>query len=102
MDLNFKPNEVVLKASDSNCILGKESINGKLIVTNQRIYFMSGKNSADFKVLEILPSEIKEVIYFNTKLVLPNGLNLITKLGTSHSFILRRRSEFGGLINKMY
>ena len=41
MTVKLNSNEVVLKAGDTNQIIDNKTVNGKLIVTNQRIYFKS-------------------------------------------------------------
>jgi hypothetical protein len=56
MTVKLNPNEIVLKAGDTNQIVESNTIEGKLIVTNQRIYFKSLKEEFEkFK----LPSEEK-------------------------------------------
>ena len=102
MKIEFKPNEVVIKAGSSHhCFLNKQ-IGGKLIVTNQRIYFRS-KNEENQKFdLEIMPLEIKELMYYNTRWLVPNGLNIKTKGGEELHFLVKRRNEWASLINKMY
>jgi hypothetical protein len=102
MVVNLKANEIVIKAGDTKYFVEQEKVNGKLIVTNQRIYFKTrNSNSARFN-LEILPEQIKEVIFFNTMRIIPNGLNLITKAGRQLRFAVKNRNAIGQLINKMY
>ncbi len=43
MTVKLNPNEVVLKAGDTNQVFDNKTIEGKLIVTNQRIYFRTLK-----------------------------------------------------------
>lgn len=102
MVVNLKANEVVIKAGDTSHCNDQNRIPGKLIVTNQRIYFLTLKPESSRFNLEILPEQIKEVIFYNTKKIFPNGLNLITKAGKQLRFILKKRNAFGELINKMY
>ncbi len=102
MVVNLKANEIVIKAGDSDHCYNGSKISGKLIVTNQRIYFLTKQPEWSDYNLEILPEQIKEVIFYNTKKIFPNGLNLITKAGDHLRFILKKRNAFGELINKMY
>lgn len=102
MVVNLKANEVVLKAGDTNHCLEDNRIPGKLIVTNQRIYFLTKNPDSTRFNLEITPEQIKEVIFYNTNKIFPNGLNLILKAGQQLRFILKKRNAFGELINKMY
>jgi hypothetical protein len=102
MKIDMKPNEVVVKAGDSDRIYNGTKIDGKLIVTNQRIYFKGLNGNAGKYDLEIVPSEIHEVHFFNTGFLSPNGLNLILKGGEQLKFRVKQRNSFGELINKMY
>lgn len=62
MTLNLKANEVVLKASDSSFINNADKIPGKLVLTNQRIYFKSEENGTIKYDKELLLNQIKEVL----------------------------------------
>ena len=102
MTVKLNPNEVVIKAGDTNQVVGNDTIEGKLIVTNQRIYFKTLKEDTERFNLEIMFENILEIIYFNRGLFSVKGLNVITRDGRCLSFPLRKRDEFGQLINKMY
>lgn len=102
MTVKLKPNEVVLKAGDTNQLIGDKKIEGKLIVTNQRIYFRTVDEQAQKFNIEILFDNIREVIYYSKGLFSAKGLNVITTDGMCHTFPLKNRDEFGQLINKMY
>ncbi len=102
MFVDFKENEVVIKAGDTEHLFEAEKIKGKLIVTNQRIYFQTIQKDADKFNLEILPEEISEVHFFKVKKILPNGLEIITKDGEHLKFSIKKRNSWGELINKMY
>ncbi|MFZ0283251.1 MAG: hypothetical protein WAL29_16490 [Bacteroidales bacterium] len=102
MTVKLNANEVVLKAGDTNQVVENKTIEGKFIVTNQRIYFKSLKEEFENFNLEILFDNILEVIYFSRGLFSVKGLNLMTRDGKCHSFPLKKRDEFGQLINKMY
>jgi hypothetical protein len=103
MTVKLNPNEVVLKAGDTNQVIENNTIEGKLIITNQRIYFKTLSMECEKFNLEILFDNILEVIYFSKGLLFGvKGLNVVTRDGKSHSFPLKKRDEFGQLINKMY
>ncbi len=102
MTVKLNPNEVVIKAGDTNQVIGNDTIEGKLIVTNQRIYFKTLKEETEKFNLEIMFENILEIIYFNRGLFSVKGLNVITRDGRCLSFPLRKRDEFGQLINRMY
>ena len=102
MTVKLYANEVVLKAGDTNQVIENNTIDGKLIVTNQRLYFKTLDENTDRFNLEILFENILEVIYFSKGLFSPKCLNVVTRDRKSHSFPLKQRDEFGQLINKMY
>jgi len=103
MTVKLNVNEVVLKAGDTSQVIGNDKIDGKLIVTNQRIYFRSLDEKSEKFNLEVLFENIKEVIYFSTGLVFgTKGLNVVTRDGRILSFPLKKRDEIGQLINSMY
>lgn len=102
MTVKLNANEVVLKAGDTNQVVDNKTIEGKLIVTNQRIYFKTLKEEFEKFNFEIFFDNILEVIYFSRGLFAVKGLNVMTRDGKCHSFPLKNRDEFGLLINKMY
>jgi hypothetical protein len=102
MTVKLNPNEVVLKAGDTNQVVDNKKVDGKLIVTNQRIYFKTLNKEAEKFNLEILFDNILEVIYFSKGLFAVKGLNVVTRDGRTLSFPLKKRDEIGQLINKMY
>ena len=102
MTVKLNANEVVLKAGDTNQVIDNNKVEGKLIVTNQRIYFKVLQQELEKFNLEILFDNILEVIFYNKGLFSVKGLNVVTRDGKSHSFPLKKRDEIGQLINKMY
>ena len=103
MTVKLNANEVVLKAGDTNQVIDNSTIEGKLIVTNQRIYFKTTDKEAEKFNLEILFDNILEVIYYSKGILFGvKGLNVVTRDGKNHSFPLKKRDEIGQLINKMY
>jgi len=102
MTVKLNANEVVLKAGDTNQVIENNVINGKLIITNQRIYFKTLNEETEKFNLEILFDNILEVIYYSKGLFSVKGLNVVTKDGNTLSFPLKRRDEIGQLINRMY
>ena len=101
MTVDLYANEVVIKAGDTTKTVEKNKIAGKLIVTNQRVYFKAIEQDNESHNLEILPDNIKEVIYFGG-MFSTKGLNLVTNDGSTHAFPLKKRDEIGQLINSMY
>ena len=103
MTVKLNSNEVVLKAGDTNQVIDNNKIEGKLIVTNQRIYFKTLTEETEKFNLEILFDNIREVIFYSKGMLFGvKGLNVVTRDGQSLSFPLKKRDEIGQLINKMY
>ena len=102
MKIHLKPNEMIIRAGDTNLRQFSQQVNGKLIVTNQRIYFKTLKEEHSDYDKEIVPKEISELLYFNTMWLIPNGLTIKTKNGDEIPFIVSNRSEWAKLITKMF
>jgi hypothetical protein len=102
MTVKLAANEVVLKAGDTNQVVENKTIEGKFIVTNQRIYFKPVSEELAKFNLEILFENILEVIFYSKGFFAAKGLNVVTRDGRSLMFPLKKRDEFGQLINKMY
>jgi hypothetical protein len=102
MKIDLKANEMVVKATDSNLLLeSAERIAGKLIITNQRVYFRGTNGNTGKHDIEIEPNTIKDVLYFNQGIFSRNGLNLVTNEGNELKFTLKQRSKFGEMIAGM-
>ena len=100
MKIDLKPNEQVIKATDSQYMNGS-TVDGKLILTNQRIYFKPSNDGTDYN-LEIMPLDIREVIPFKTGFFSNKGLNIIQKDGLELNFKLNDRDAWCKLVNQMY
>lgn len=98
----MNPNEVVLKACKSKHFSEESTRKGKLVLTNQRLFFWSSEGSNLPSLLEILPQQISELHFFNTLLLIPNGLNVITKDGRQNMFSVSERNVWTRMINQMY
>ncbi len=102
MKIDLKQNEMVVKAGNSDFLCPEEKVEGKFIVTNQRLYFKSFNGNGDKYDLEVEPGQIREVHFFNTGFLSPNGLKIILRGGEDLKFRIKNRNAFGELINKMY
>ena len=93
MTVKLNANEVVLKAGDTNQVINDNKIEGKLIVTNQRIYFKTLQEETEKFNLEILFENILEVIFYSKGLFAVKGLNVVTRDGKSHAFPLKQQTK---------
>jgi hypothetical protein len=97
MTVKLNPNEILLKAGDTS----HNATKGKLMVTNQRIYFKPLTDDNNF-TLEIIFDNILEVLFYSKGLFREKGLNINTRDNKSYTFPLKKHNEIGMLINKMY
>lgn len=102
MVVDLKANELVLKAGDSNLLAEETNVDGKLILTNQRVYFKPKNNERSNYNIEILPNQIQEIISFNTMKIFPNGLNIVTKEGKQLKFKIGKRNSWSKALNQIY
>ena len=102
MVVDLKANELVLKAGDSNYFAKDKNVDGKLILTNQRVYFKTSEDENSSYNLEILPSDIQEILYFNTLKIFPNGLNIKLRAGKELKFKIGKRNTWGKVLNRIY
>lgn len=102
MKMTLQPNEMIIRAGNSNLCQHDQQVQGKLIVTNQRIYFKSLNTETRHCDREIEPGEIRDLYFFNTLWLIPNGMNIITKNGEEIQFTVKNRGEWAKLITKMY
>ena len=102
MTVKLNANEVVLNAGDTNQVIDNRKIDGKLIVTNQRIYFRELSEELAHFNLEIMFENIRDVIFWSKGIFPVKGLNVITVDGKCHTFPLKKRDEIGRLITRMY
>lgn len=101
MFIDLEANEVVRKASDVQFLINDSGIKGKLILTNQRIYFKTAEENNKEHNMSIMPNEIRELMYFKTGLFSSNGLSFITKSGDEIKFSVKKRNEWSQVLNKL-
>ena len=101
MVIDLKANEVVTKAGDVQFFAIENQVKGKLILTNQRIYFKTLEDEQKEFNMEIQPEEIRELLYFKTKVLFPNGLSVVTKEGKEIKFVVKNRDSWSQMINRM-
>jgi hypothetical protein len=102
MVIDLKANEIVKKAGNVQYHNGAGEIKGKLIATNQRLYFKKFEDGMKDCSMEIMPEEIQELLYFKTGIIFNNGLIVLTRDGKELKFVVKKRDSWSMLINKMY
>ena len=102
MVIDLKANEMVKKAGNVQHYNDTGEVKGKVIATNQRLYFKTIEDSNERYNMEIMPEEIQELLYFKTGIFFNNGLTLLTREGNELKFVVKKRDSWSELINKMY
>ena len=90
IDLNT--NENIEISRPANHFLGFEAVGGKLFITNQRFVFKSHAVNLQAHELIINFSEIKKIEYYNTLVIVPNGLRIILHSGKIEKFAVWKRN----------
>lgn len=101
MRIDLEANEFVLKAADSKHYKENEKLDGKLILTNQRLYFATVNGGQDKMKLSIETSDIREVLPFSNRVLFSNGMTLQMKDGNLMKFEVKDRNKWMGLIAKV-
>lgn len=102
MKLDLQANEIVTKVGNSIFHSTDGKINGKLIMTNQRVYFKPINNELVGPVVEIGHSEIFELYYFNFLYFFPEGIKLKCKDGQELKFSIKNRDSWANALNKVF
>lgn len=101
MKVKLRANELVIKAADTQHLSEHGQIAGKMILTNQGVYFKSLKPDKSAFDVELLFQQVKEVLTFRNRLLFPNGLKLVTRDGRELCFALAGRDGWCEAIARM-
>ena len=97
MTVDLRANEQVVKASDAKYFNNKK-VEGKLIMTNQGVYFKSLDNNIEHN-LDILFPSITDVMPYKIGLFSNTGLSIIKKTGKVYKFSVPNRNSWCEAIN---
>ncbi|MDZ7776467.1 MAG: GRAM domain-containing protein [Bacteroidales bacterium] len=101
MRLQLQPNEQVIKAGDSNHVSEAKTVDGKLILTNQkRVYFKPTEIGYDSFDLQLEANQIRDVMYFKSGLF-SKGLRLITQEGEDLRFKVKGCESWAKALSKI-
>jgi len=101
MRVNLKANETIVKAADTRHYINDMKVLGKLILTNQRLYFTTIETEHGRVILELEPQAISEVYEFNNRFLFPNGLCLLTHDGRELKFEVKNRNSWAQQIARI-
>jgi hypothetical protein len=101
LSLELRAGEIELIKKAANLFRGRESVGGKIIITNQRIYFKPHFFNVQKDYVEIPMEEIVEVQKRNTLGFVPNGMKVSTRNGEEYKFVVRDREKLIDLIKDL-
>jgi len=99
MKVDLNANEVVISAADTKHFTKEQKVNGKLILTNQRVFFEPGHPNG-IQRIAINPGELREVLTFKTGIFEPSGLTAITRKGEELKFAVKNRDKWIKALNQ--
>lgn len=99
MKTELTPGESHIKSGGANLQRGMESVGGKLHLTDQRLVFESHGANIQRGNLELAVHEVVELRPVWTKFLnliplAPNSLEVVTRDGAEHRFVLGGRSSW--------
>jgi hypothetical protein len=86
------PERLVMEVN-ANLFRGWEGVGGKLIITSKKLHFKSHRFNLQTGETILLLEEITGIQKVNTSGLVPNGLLVKLKNGTSHQFVVNRRNQ---------
>ena len=95
MKIQLRENEQVIKATDAK-YFNNETCDGKLILTNQGLYFNCGDETHD---IDLPYPAILEAIPYKTKWYANDGLAIIKSSGKTYKFALKKRNNICTFLN---
>lgn len=90
----------IVYAGSANHFIGNEAVGGKLYLLSDRLTFKSHNFNFNTHEDSILLSDIKEIKFYNTLGVIPNGLELVTINGIE-KFVVNNRKKWRAEIEKI-
>jgi hypothetical protein len=91
----------VLYAGAANHFLHGEGVGGKLYLLHNRLQFKSHRFNVQNHELQLDMDNIKNVSFYNTLGLIPNGLKIETTTGKTEKFVVNNRKQWKDEIIKM-
>ncbi len=95
MKIELRENEMVIKATDAK-YFNNQTVDGKLILTNQGIYFNC--DDQDHNINIPYPA-ISEAMPYKTGIFSNNGLTVVKSSGKTYKFSVKKRNKICVLLN---
>jgi hypothetical protein len=94
-------NNSIVYSGKANRFLNYESVGGNLFLFKNKMQFKSHSLNIQNHVFEIELNQIKEVSFFNTLGLVPNGLAVANRNGTVEKFVVYNRKIWKTEIDKL-
>jgi len=98
--IETKDGEEILHSGGANHFKKGEAVGGKLYLLSNRLQFQSHNFNLQNHGLEIGLGEIKQICFFNSLGLVPNGLEIQTYDGQKEKFVVNNRKFWKELIEK--
>lgn len=91
----------IIRSGGANHSINGEAVGGKLYLLTDKLQFQSHKFNIQNHGQIIDLQEIKEVSFYNTFGLIPNGLSIMTMNGQKEKFVVNGRKHWKEEIDKM-
>ncbi|MCL2342227.1 MAG: hypothetical protein FWC53_04250 [Firmicutes bacterium] len=91
---NLKENNEIIFGSAANYYTGKKVIGGWLILTKDKLFFKTYKNNIKIKEFAANLDSIDDIFKYSNLGVIPNGLRVVLKDGTTARFVVMDRRKW--------
>ncbi|MBA3683449.1 MAG: hypothetical protein H0W73_20130 [Bacteroidetes bacterium] len=97
-NLDSKP---IIRSGGANHFINGEAVGGKLYLLKDKLQFQSHGFNIQNHGQIIDHEQIKEVSFYNTLGIIPNGLTIITRSGQTEKFVVNGRRHWKEEIEKL-
>ncbi len=99
-ELKLQEGEEVLYADRVNHIYKGEALGGMLYLLKDRLQFKAHHFNVQNQTVAIALSEIRQIDFYNTLGIIPNGLKIYMSEGETARFVVNKRKEWKAQIEK--
>jgi len=99
-ELKLQQGDEILYSDRANHIYKGEALGGMLYLLKDRLQFKAHNFNVQNQTVAIALSEIKEIQFYNTLRIIPNGLKLLMPDGETARFVVNNRKQWKEQIEK--
>jgi hypothetical protein len=94
-------NNPIIRSTSANRFKNGEAVGGKLYLLKDKVQFQSHSFNLQNHGLIIELTQIKEVVFYNTLGLIPNGLAIVTHKGEKEKFVIYGRRKWKEDLEKL-